>query len=634
MKLNPIFSLLFLLFFNTFFSQVKLEKVATYFPELEELKNENINYYRFTVPENWEKTTSTKNALAIAVVKSKNTSKKDPVVFIQGGPGASTLDGISFWVNHKLRSNHDIILIDLRGTGFSEPKLCPDLGEKFFQILAKNQSKEKDVLDKINVSLECKQEMIDKGVDINSYNSISVARDLHALKNALKINKWNVYGVSFGTFISQTYAKMYPKEIGSLILDSSIPDIADYYVNNTKNYKQSLDKLFKDCRENPNCNKEFPDLEKVYYQNIVELEKKPITVNVDKSIIPAGKFTYNVEDYKIAIQQSLYNRKLAEILPVLIYQFKDRNASSLAGLVQAFSGALSLNYGNYFCFTCNDVIPFNNLKKYDSIASSYPKLKGGLSFYRSDFEVCNKWKTNQIVGKSTSLKNNENFKVLILSGGFDPITSLNFAEKTALNFNKNNVQLVKGYAYGHTLGYTKTGAAIINDFVENTIIKDSLKNEFDQRNVNFRTGIYINKGVVKMSSELNAKKWYYFLPLIISLMIILGVFMGSLVRFVIKKKPSLTTLSLFITSFLILAFIVSLVLGFNSVMSDNLFILAFGIPSRWDYVFLLYKLVIVCSVFTALVLLMKQGKENLPLVTTLILAYGIYHYYFLSWFYF
>lgn len=633
MKLNPFFSLIFLLFFNSFFSQVKLEKVPTFFPELKDLKEENINYYRFSVPENWSVTSNRKNNLAIAVIKSKYTTKKDPVVFVQGGPGGSTLDGIAFWVNHKLRLEHDIVLVDLRGTGFSEPKLCPDLGKKFFQILAKNQSKEKDVLDKVKVSLECKQDLIDQGIDINSYTSDAVVEDLHALKNALKIDKWNVYGVSFGTFISQTYAKMYPKEVNSLILDSSIPDIADYYVYNTKNYKQSLDKLFKDCRENPDCNNEFPDLEKVYYQNIIELEKKPITVNVDQTISPTGRFTYNVEDYKIAIQQSLYNRKLAEILPVLIYQFRDRNIASLAGLVQAFSGALSLNYGNYFCITCNDVIPYNNLKKYDSVAASYPKLKGGLSFYRSDFEVCNKWKSIQINKKTISLKNNEDFKVLLLSGGFDPITPLNFAEKTASNFNKNNVQLIKGYAYGHTLGYTKTGAEIINEFVEKGSINDSLRADFDQKKVNFRTGIFINKGIVKLSGEINAKKWYYFLPLIISLMIIFVTFFGSIVRFWIKKKPSLVSMSLFISSFLILIFITSIVLGINSVMGDNLYVLAFGIPEKWEYVFILYKLAIICTGFTVLLLLFKKGKENLPLVSMLILAFGIYHYYFLNWFF-
>lgn len=61
-----------------------------------------------------------------------------------------------FWVDHPLRKNHDIILLDLRGTGFSELKLCPDLGKKFFEILSKNQSEEQDVKDKVKVSLECR----------------------------------------------------------------------------------------------------------------------------------------------------------------------------------------------------------------------------------------------------------------------------------------------------------------------------------------------------------------------------------------------------------------------------------------------------------------------------------------------
>ena len=131
-------------------------------------------------------------------------------------------------MDHPLRKSHDIILVDLRGTGFSEPKLCPDLGKKFFEILSKNQSEEQDVKDKVKVSLECRQDMINQGLDLNSYNSTSVANDLHALKNVLKIQKWNVYGVSYGTYISQNYAKIFPDDVQTLTLDSSIPNISEY----------------------------------------------------------------------------------------------------------------------------------------------------------------------------------------------------------------------------------------------------------------------------------------------------------------------------------------------------------------------------------------------------------------------
>lgn len=633
MKIFRFFTLITLFFSTVLNAQTNLEKVKSYFPASKELRKDNIEWFRFSVPENWGHVNERKISLAVAVLKSKTHSNQEPVVFIQGGPGGNTIAETMFWVNHPLRTNHDIILVDLRGTGFSEPRLCADLGKKFFEILSKNQSEEQDTKDKVLASLKCRQDMINQGIDLNSYNSVAVANDLHALKNSLKIQKWNVYGVSYGTYIAQNYAKIFPNDLTSLTLDSSISNISEYYTNNTQNYMFSLGKIFESCKKDAKCNKEYPNLEAVYYNTISELQKKPITVDVDKSIIPSGNFTYNAEDYKIAIQQSLYDKKLVEVLPLLIYQFKERNTATLEGLVQAFSGALSLNYGSYFCFTCNEVIPYNNLQNYDSISSKYKKLNGGLSFYRSDFNVCKQWNQNQNIpqSKSISLKNDNPFKVLILSGGLDPITPTYFANETGQNFNKN-VQIINGYTYGHGLGNTKSGANIIRNFVEGKPITDSLKHYFNQKTVTFKTGITLNNGIVKMTGDINSKQWYYFIPLIISLVIVFVVFIGSLVIFISKKnKSDIAFLFLFLTSLMITAFTIFLGLGINSILNDNFYLLAFGLPSKWNSVFLLYKISLVFSITSFIITLIKVFKNNIPLYIMIFLAIGIIHYYYINW---
>ncbi|WP_353150131.1 alpha/beta fold hydrolase [Chryseobacterium sp.] len=612
--------------------QTHLEKVKSFFPDSKELKKESIDWYRFSVPENWKKPDERKISLAVSVLKSKTKSQLEPVVFIQGGPGGNTIEGIRFWLSHPIRNTHDIILLDLRGTGFSQPQLCPDLGKKFFQILAKNQSDEQDIKDKVQVSLSCKQDMIDQGIDLGAYNSVSVAHDLHNLKNALKIPIWNVYGVSYGTFISQNYAKIYAQDVNTLTLDSSIPDISVYYTNNTQNYVSSLNKVFKSCKEDPNCQRQYPDLENIYYNTISELEANPITVNVDQSILPGGKFTYNVEDYKIAIQQGLYNKKLVEVLPLLIYQFKERNKESLSGLVQAFSGALSLNYGNYFCFTCNEVIPYNSLKDYDAISSRYTKLKGGLSFYRSDFNVCEEWNKNRSsIEPVISLKNNNPFKVLILSGSLDPITPDYFAQNTALNF-ANNVKIINGYTFGHALGYNESGAYCIRNFIEGKPNTAFITQNFDQKKIAFKTGIALNKGVVKTTGDINSKQWYYFIPLVISLLVILVVFIGTLVNVISQRgKSKLLVFLLLTTSGVIVFFLISLVIAISRVLHDNFYILAFGLPSEWSFIFVLYKIALALSIITFVASLMKVFRKNIPLYVMIFLAIGIFHFYFFGW---
>lgn len=292
---------------------LKLEKTTTFFPEEKIINQEDIEWNYLVVPENWDKTEGKTIKIAVAVLKctSKNTNS-NPVVYIEGGPGAGGIEGIWSWLKHPLRKNSDIVLVDVRGTGNSLPKFCPDLGKKFLEILSKNQNSTQDEQQKTIAAIACKQDLLNREIDINAYNSKSIAKDLNALKKALKYDKWNVYGVSYGTYTAQVYANDFPQDIKSLILDSSISDISKYYNHNSENYMNSLKKVFRACENDPNCNKQYPNLESAYYATIEKLAKKPVTVKVDKNIIPDGKFTYNAEDFKVAIQQGLYNKKLIQ----------------------------------------------------------------------------------------------------------------------------------------------------------------------------------------------------------------------------------------------------------------------------------------------------------------------------------
>ena len=102
------------------------------------------------------------NAIKIAVAIIKNTDNVEdanPIVFIQGGPGGSGIQTIRLWLNHPLRKKNDIVLFDERGTGFSKPRLCPELGKTFLEILAKNQSVDEDEKQKVDAASVCKQEL-------------------------------------------------------------------------------------------------------------------------------------------------------------------------------------------------------------------------------------------------------------------------------------------------------------------------------------------------------------------------------------------------------------------------------------------------------------------------------------------
>ncbi|WP_235982951.1 alpha/beta fold hydrolase [Kordia aestuariivivens] len=572
---------------------IAFENTAPFY-NYEELQNDNIVWGYLTIPENWEKENSKKIKIAVTVLK--NTAKNEnakAVVFIQGGPGSSGIATIWSWLMHPLRKTHDIVLFDVRGTGFSTPRLCPNLGKELLEILAKNQSAEEDEKQKTSIALSCKEKLIKNDIDIEAYNSKSIAKDLHVLKEKLGYDAWNVYGASYGTYIAQIYASEFPEDIKSLILDSSIDDITTYYTKNTSNYINTLRKVFTGCEADPNCKAAYPDLEKMYYEVIAALEKEPITVAVDENLIASGGFTFNAEDFKIAIHQALYNKQLVEMIPLLIYQFHEKNKGTLGNLVPALSSLIQMDYGVYYCVSCNEVLPVNNFDAYKENAAQFDKLNGGISFYKSDFKVCEKWNLNRIhidsVSKSESLKTlkETSFPVLLFSGEYDPITPQNNGENTANNF-KSAYNII-GKTYGHVPGFTRIGNDVTTKFTTNPHETIDV-NAFEKaKKVVFVTNIKPNVGVSRMGNSLSANEPIFLFPLFIALGIMLIYILVHTINFFRKKyarsSDKIIRLLTIITSIVGLGSLISLIMSIQEIANYNYFILAVGLPDRFNYIF-------------------------------------------------
>ena len=634
------FTLLFLTIFSIYsFAQqpiLQFEKVTSFYPNDEIINNADIEWGYFTVPETWEDTNGRKIKLAVTILKNTSKSKEtNPVIIINGGPGAGSIEGIGWWLNHPLRKKSDIVLLDARGTGFSTPRLCPGLGNELLKILAKNQDATKDEEEKILAAMVCKQQLIAKGINIKAYHSKNIAKDLHALKDYLKYPNWNIYGVSYGTYIAQVYANDFPNDVKTLILDSPISDISKYYTDNTSNYVSSLNKIFKACKNDPNCHAEYPNLESIYYEVIEELTKTPITVKVDKTIIEEGTFTYNAEDFKVAVHQALYQKKLVEVLPLLIYQFHNRNKDALSALVAAFSGALGLDYGMYYCVSCSEVIPNNSIQSYHDDSNKFPKLKGGLSFYNSDFAVCDKWNDQKINDTEKTYSVPEiNVPTLIFTGEYDPITPSRNGDSLAIQIKNSN--LIKATTYGHASSFTRKGFEITNNFI-NAQNKKIYSKDFDSNaKTVFIKDIYINGGISKLGHSINNFELIFFTPLIIALIISLiaiFVYIITLLRNKeINKSNKIVKLLLLIGSAIGVGVLIGFVIVLNTTASNNFYILAFGISENWSYLFTLLFAFFAIVILTCIYFIVRIKKiENRSIIFTVLFSNILIGIYFLYW---
>lgn len=621
-------------------NSVRLEKTSSFFPEDENIKKENIDWFYLNVPENWDKPNRKQIKIAIAVLKSiSKNNDSNSVLYIEGGPGAGGIEGIWSWLSHPLREKNDIILVDVRGTGNSLPKFCPDLGKVFLEILSKNQSSVEDEQQKVAAAIDCKEDLISRKIDLGGYNSKSIAKDFHALKEALKYKNWNIYGTSYGTYIAQVYSNDFPGDIKSIILDSSIPDIANsYYNTSTSKFMSSLEKVFAECKNNPDCNKEFPNLESTYYKTIEKISKRPITVKVDKKIIASGSFTYNVEDFKVCIQQSLYQKKLIEVIPLLIKQFNKEDKMALSSLVAAFSGALSLDYGAFYCVTCNEAFPFNSIAKFNKDAFQYNKLKGGLSFYKSDFLVCDKWNMDNVsiapqindLSRLATLK----VPVLVFSGEFDPITPPAYGKLTVNKF--NNGFLVNFPLSGHAPSFSKLGYKIVNDFIEKPQQKPDVRELESDKKVHFATHVEISEGVSSLANSVTNFNVLFFAPFFIAFMIMIISFFSFCYNLIkVKKDLNQNKFMKFLilcTSIIGLIVVIGLIVAINTTAQNNFYILVFGLPDKFNYLFVFQWIFILFTVISAIYfILTNKFISDRTIIVTILFSFVLINVYFQYW---
>ena len=637
-NLKTLFLILFFLPVLLFSqNNIRFEKTTTFFPDEKIFNNQNIDWGFLLVPENYEKPQGKFIKIAVAILRHTSKSKKSQaIVYIAGGPGAGGIDSIWGWLKNPLREDHDIVLLDVRGTGFSFPKFCPDLGKKFLEILSKNQNSTVDEQQKVIASMDCRNDLISRGIEIEKYNSESIAKDLNNLKEVLRYNKWTVYSVSYGTYMAQVYANDFSQDIESLILDSPISDIAQYYNNNSSNYITSLKKVFDECKADPNCNRQYPNLENTYYQTIEKIAKKPITVQIDKKVLPSGKFTYNVEDFKISIQQALYHKKLIEILPLLITEFNKENKNTLSALVTSFSGAFELDYGAYYCISCNEAIPFNSLAEFNKNASIYKGLNGGLSFYKSDFLVCEKWNSSKNEKKRNVLSNlpSVDLPVMVFSGKFDPITPLSNGQATAKLFKK--AFLITGPTYAHGSSFTLLGNKIAYDFIQNPNVKPGLDEFQSNRKINFITDIFLSKGISNFAKSLNNFNFLFFAPLFIASIVLIFAIFCFTYLFVKKvnycKINKIMGFLIILTSVLGLSTIIAFILAINNAANQNFYILAFGIPAKFRYIYLMQWIYISSASITTFYFFINMRKIfNSAIIFTILFSILLFIVYFQYW---
>ncbi|XXG94237.1 hypothetical protein Hte_000491 [Hypoxylon texense] len=181
------------------------------------------------VPLDWDSPEKGNITIWVAKLPARNQNERIGNIFYQpggpGNPGSAAIANMStgsFQVGTEILDHFDMIGVDPRGTGLSDPIKCD------FDILNTRLPYYPSDLDsfqeRVQANLAFRKSCIDLSGNelINYMDSISIAKDYEQVRIALGNEPMNWLGVSYGTQLGSQYAELFPDNIRSMVLDGIV----------------------------------------------------------------------------------------------------------------------------------------------------------------------------------------------------------------------------------------------------------------------------------------------------------------------------------------------------------------------------------------------------------------------------
>jgi len=207
----------------------------------------------------------------------------DPIVFLDGGPSFGAIAGFAvdaYFGGTSYAEDHDVVLVDTRGTGLSEPRLgCPEIDEAnvtaFYSGPYVNSNGTALMTEAIGA---CRDRLTGAGIDLASYDSAESAADIDTLRSALGYRTWNLIALSADGVLGLTYMRLFPKAIRSAVIDSGQSPQHLWGLDHIRGLSEELEAIFAGCAANGACNAAYPHLRRVFYDFVERLNAHPATI--------------------------------------------------------------------------------------------------------------------------------------------------------------------------------------------------------------------------------------------------------------------------------------------------------------------------------------------------------------------
>ncbi|MEQ1538788.1 MAG: alpha/beta hydrolase [Sphingorhabdus sp.] len=355
-----------------------------------------------TVPEDWSRPTARSIAIELVVVRAaRRVPALPPVIYLHGGPGGGVVQNLSALLEEPigrglLGQDQDWFFFDQRGTGASRPLLdCPGV------VL--NDAGPASPGD-VQQLRSCAGVLRNQGHDLGQYQSRSIARDVQAIRQALGISIFDLYGLSYGSRVAAAILLHQPQGLRAIIYDSPWPPEAKWTEPGPGWVSREVRQVLHLCDQQPDC----------------AAANAGLGARLDSVI---GKWLNersrsgqeSAQRLSLYLMAALYDPKEMRRLPSKLHQIVGGNLNALPT-----SKDLASDYtvAQHMAVLCNEELPFERKEAVVANAGDDPIAVSVARTMVGYFGACDAFATAQ-PPSSEQMPIHSNVPVLFLAAGID-----------------------------------------------------------------------------------------------------------------------------------------------------------------------------------------------------------------------
>ncbi len=367
----------------------------------------------------------------------------DPLFVIAGGPGQSATEfaGVLMRDLSFAHQRHDVVFVDQRGTGGSNPLHC-SLGDDFNAII---QSVAIGVDADLAAVATCRQEL-EQRADLRLYTTPVAMDDIDEVRAALGYERVNLFAASYGTRAALVYMRQHPGRVRSAILRALGSVDLRLPLTVTADSERALNRLLGACDQDPACRQAYPRLEQSLKDVKGRLRREPVTVKV---VDPRTDHTHEVrvddQVFGTTIFFLMFVTEWAKDIPRVVHAAALGDYSPLAALLPLnVLTAMPVHWGMRRSVLCAEDVAF--MTDYDVRRAGVDTL-GGSTSNLGLMASCRQWPVGALPEDYFEPVRTD-VPILAISGVEDPVLPPHRTEAALPGLMNATHLIVPGTAHG------------------------------------------------------------------------------------------------------------------------------------------------------------------------------------------